>query len=129
MQDTDRVANIAQVFPVVFFLVAALISLTSMTRMVEEQRVQIGTLKGLGYSKFQIASKYIIYALIATILGSLIGMAIGFYLLPSIIFDMYCMMYTLPPIVLEFNTEYATLGLLAAMVCTVGATIYSCAKL
>ena len=99
-----------------------------MTRMVEEQRVQIGTLKGLGYSKFQIASKYIIYALIATILGSLIGMAIGFYLLPSIIFDMYCMMYTLPPIVLEFNTEYATLGLLAAMVCTVGATIYSCAR-
>lgn len=128
LQDTDRVANIAQVFPVVFFLVAALISLTSMTRMVEEQRVQIGTLKGLGYSKFQIASKYIIYALIATILGSLIGMAIGFYLLPSIIFDMYCMMYTLPPIVLEFNTEYATLGLLAAMVCTVGATIYSCAR-
>lgn len=67
-----------------------------MTRMVEEQRVQIGTLKALGYSKLQIASKYIIYAFIATILGSFIGMAIGFYLLPSIIFDMYCMMYTLP---------------------------------
>ena len=128
LQDTDRIANLAQVFPVVFFLVAALISLTSMTRMVEEQRVQIGTLKALGYSKLQIASKYIIYAFIATILGSFIGMAIGFYLLPSIIFDMYCMMYTLPPIVLEFNSQYATLGLLAAMICTVGATIYSCAK-
>lgn len=128
LQDTDRIANIAQVFPVVFFLVAALISLTTMTRMIEEQRVQIGTLKGLGYSKLQIATKYLIYAFLATILGSFIGMTIGFYLLPSIIFDMYCMMYTLPPIVLEFNAEYATLGLLAAMICTVGATIYSCAK-
>ena len=128
LQDTDRIANIAQVFPVVFFLVAALISLTTMTRMIEEQRVQIGTLKGLGYSKLQIATKYLIYAFLATILGSFIGMTIGFYLLPSIIFDMYRMMYTLPPIVLEFNTEYATLGLLVAMICTVGATIYSCAK-
>ncbi len=128
LQDTDRIANIAQVFPVVFFLVAALISLTSMTRMVEEQRVQIGTLKGLGYSKIQIAFKYIIYALIATILGSFIGMTIGFYLLPSIVFDMYCMMYTLPPIILEFNAKYASLGLLAAMACTVGATIYSCVR-
>ncbi len=128
LQDTDRIANIAQVFPVVFFLVAALISLTTMTRMIEEQRVQIGTLKGLGYSKLQIATKYLIYAFLATILGSFIGMTIGFYLLPSIIFDMYRMMYTLPPIVLEFNAEYATLGLLAAMICTVGATIYSCAK-
>lgn len=128
MQDTDRIANIATVFPVVFFLVAALISLTSMSRMVEEQRVQIGTLKALGYTKIQIASKYIIYALLATTIGSAIGLAIGFNLIPKIITDMYAMMYTLPDITLEFDLEYTVISLLLAMLCTVGATIYSCTK-
>ena len=128
MQDTDRIANIATVFPVVFFLVAALISLTSMSRMVEEQRVQIGTLKALGYTKIQIASKYIIYALLATIIGSTIGLAIGFNLIPKIITDMYAMMYTLPDITLEFDVEYTMVSVLLAMLCTVGATIYSCTK-
>ena len=95
LQDADRIDNIAKVFPVVFFVVAALISLTSMTRMVEEQRVQIGTLKGLGYSKRQIASKYLIYATLATVLGSLIGVSIGFYMIPKIICNMYGMMYNI----------------------------------
>ena len=128
LQETDRIANIAAVFPIVFFVVAALISLTSMTRMVEEQRVQIGTLKALGYKKRQIASKYIIYASIATILGGLIGMSIGFYLIPKIICDMYGMMYILPPAILEFNMEYASIGMLAAVLCTIGSTIYSCVR-
>ncbi len=128
LQDSDRVANIAAVFPVVFFVVAALISLTSMTRMVEEQRVQIGTLKALGYSKIQIASKYIIYASLATVVGGLVGMSIGFYLLPRIICSMYAMMYTLPEATLEFNVQYAIIGMIVAVACTVGATIYSCAK-
>ena len=65
IQDTERVANLAQVFPVVFFLVAALMSLNSMARMVEEERVQIGTLKALGYNKRQIMRKYIVYASLA----------------------------------------------------------------
>ncbi len=128
LQETDRIANIAKVFPVVFFVVAALISLTSMTRMIEEQRVQIGTLKALGYSKIQIASKYIIYASLATIIGGLIGMSIGFYLIPKVICSMYAMMYTLPQAVLEFNMKYAIIGMLVAIACTVGATIYSCVK-
>ena len=128
LQETDRIANIAKVFPIVFFVVAALISLTSMTRMVEEQRVQIGTLKALGYKKRQIASKYIIYASLATILGGAVGMSIGFYLIPKVISDMYGMMYILPPAILEFNMEYAIIGMLVAVVCTVGATIYSCIK-
>ena len=128
LQETDRIANIAKVFPIVFFVVAALISLTSMTRMVEEQRVQIGTLKALGYQKRQIASKYIIYASLATILGGVVGMSIGFYLIPKVISDMYGMMYILPPAILEFNMEYAIIGMLVAVVCTVGATIYSCIK-
>lgn len=128
MQDTDRIANLATVFPVVFFVVAALISLTSMSRMVEEQRVQIGTLKALGYTKMQIAKKYIIYALLATTIGSAIGLVIGFNLLPKIITDMYAMMYVLPDVTLEFNIKYTLISVLIALLCTVGATIYSCAK-
>lgn len=128
LQDADRIDNIAKVFPVVFFVVAALISLTSMTRMVEEQRVQIGTLKGLGYSKRQIASKYLIYATLATVIGSLLGVSIGFYMIPKIICSMYGMMYTLSETVLEFDVGLTIAGLLAASVCTVGATAYSCIK-
>ena len=128
MQDADRVANLAQVFPIVFFIVAALISLTSMTRMVEEQRVQIGTLKALGYNKMQIASKYIIYAFLATIIGGTIGIFIGFNLLPKVIANIYSMVYEVPEVILEFNTMYASIGLISAMICTIGATIYSCFK-
>lgn len=104
-QDSERIANIGKVFPVVFFVIAALISLTSMTRMVEEQRVQIGTLKALGYTKLKIASKYIIYAILATLLGGIIGMLIGFRILPEIIYNMYAMMYSMRDVVLEFNTR------------------------
>ena len=128
MQDTDRVANLAQVFPIVFFIVAALISLTSMTRMVEEQRVQIGTLKALGYNKLQIASKYIIYATLATVIGGAIGLVIGFSLLPKVIADIYAMVYDVPSVILAFNMTYATAGMAAAMLCTIGATIISCYK-
>ncbi len=128
MQDADRVANLASVFPVLFFVVAALISLTSMSRMVEEQRVQIGTLKALGYTKVQIASKYIIYALLATIIGSVIGLIIGFNVLPRIIANIYGMMYSVPETKIEFNMEYTIISVGLAALCTVGATIYSCAK-
>ena len=128
LQDADRIANIAEVFPLVFFIVAALTSLTSMARMVEEQRVQIGTLKALGYQKIQIASKYIIYASLATIIGGSIGMVVCFKLLPEIVLDMYQMMYTIPIRVIEFDIQYAIMGMLVAILCTVGATIYSCRK-
>ena len=128
MQDTDRVANLAEVFPIVFFIVAALISLTSMTRMVEEQRIIIGTLKALGYNKLQIASKYIIYAFLATIIGGMIGIAIGFNFLPKVIANIYAMVYDVPDVILEFNTTYAFIGMICAMICTIGATIYSCLK-
>ena len=104
-QDSERIANIGEEFPEVFFVIAALISLTSMTRMVEEQRVQIGTLKALGYTKLKIASKYIIYAILATLLGGIIGMLIGFRILPEIIYNMYAMMYSMRDVVLEFNTR------------------------
>ena len=129
VQDTDRVASLAQVFPVVFFLVAALISLTSMSRMVEEERVQIGTMKALGYNKLQIAAKYIIYASTATIVGGVIGLLIGFKFLPKIVADMYAMVYEVPEVVLEYNTEIAFTGMFFAVLCTVGATIYTCIRI
>lgn len=127
-QDSERIDNIGKVFPAVFFIIAALISLTSMTRMVEEQRTQIGTLKALGYTKNQIAYKYIIYAILATVIGGVIGMIIGFKILPKIIISMYQMMYTIPYIVIEFNVKLSIIGLGLALLCTVGATILSCYK-
>ena len=129
VQDTERVANLAQVFPVVFFLVAALMSLNSMSRMVEEERVQIGTLKALGYNKMQISRKYLIYASLATLVGGGIGLIIGFSYLPKVIADIYAMVYDVPEVILEFNVGYATAGIAAAILCTVGATIYTCAKI
>ena len=125
IQDTERVANLAQVFPVVFFLVAALMSLNSMSRMVEEERVQIGTLKALGYSKRQIIRKYIVYASLATLIGGLLGLIIGFSYLPKVIADIYAMVYDVPDVILEFNAQYAFIGIAVAILCTVGATIYT----
>ena len=128
IQDTERVANLAEVFPVVFFLVAALMSLNSMSRMVEEERVQIGTLKALGYSKRQIIRKYIIYAVLATLIGGSLGLSVGFSYLPKVIADIYAMVYDVPDVILEFNTGYAFAGIAAALLCTVGATLYTALK-
>lgn len=125
IQDTESVENIGQVFPIVFFIVATLISLTSMTRMVEEQRTQIGTLKALGYNKFQIASKYVIYASLASTIGGIFGMSLGFVLIPKIIWMMYSMMYQIGDISLNFNWKFGTIGLGLIFICIVGATIYA----
>lgn len=125
IQDTKSIANIGKVFPIVFFVIAALISLTSMTRMVEEERVQIGTLKALGYSKLQIASKYIIYSSLASIIGGSIGIVVGCYVLPPIVWMMYSMMYSVPNFVVEINWEYGLTGLVLISLCNIGATIYA----
>ena len=128
IQDTESIENIGQVFPIVFFIVATLISLTSMTRMVEEQRTQIGTLKALGYNKFQIASKYVMYASLASVIGGILGMCVGFVLLPKIIWMMYSMMYEIGDISLSFNLQFASIGLGLIFICIVGATIYAVVK-
>ena len=128
IQDSESIENIGKVFPAVFFIVATLISLTSMTRMVEEERTQIGTLKALGYNKIQIASKYIIYASLACIIGGVLGMCIGFVILPTIIWKMYMMMYQMTDVVLEFNWLYGGIGLGLILMCIVEATIYSIQK-
>ena len=96
-----------------------------MTRMVEEERQEIGTLKALGYNTFHISIKYLIYSSLACIIGGLIGMNIGFQLLPRIIWDMYEMMYTLPEFLVQFDVENAVLGLTLIYICIVGATLYS----
>ncbi len=92
----DRMEGIARVFPVFFFLVAALVCLTTMTRMVDEQRGNIGTMKALGYSKGAIAMKYLMYAFIAGIFGSILGCSLGMYIFPSVIFNAWNLMYNLP---------------------------------
>ena len=94
----DRMAAIAKVFPVFFFLVAALVCLTTMTRMVDEQRSQIGTMKALGYTTGQIAFKYVFYAAFASLTGSLVGLAVGLFAFPAIIYTAWLMMYVLPPV-------------------------------
>ncbi len=126
IQATKSMENISKVFPIVFFAVAALISLTSMTRMVEEQRTQIGTLKALGYNQFQIMGKYILYASLASIIGGILGMCVGFETLPRVIWMLYMMMYQMTPnVVISFNWKYGLLGLILICICIIGATIYS----
>lgn len=128
-QDAERIGNIGKVFPVIFFLVAALVSLTTMTRMVEEQRTQIGTLKALGYGKKSIAGKYIWYALSASLLGSILGVLIGEQILPKVIIVAYKIMYyTLPEAITPYNYYYGVLSALAATACTTLAAFFSCYK-
>ena len=118
---------IGSVFPVLFFLVAALVSLTTMTRMVEEQRIQIGTLKALGYSKFWIAVKYVGYALAATLGGSVAGVLFGQKVFPYIIVTAYKIMYThIPDVVIPYDMGYALAASGAAILCTMAATISAC---
>ncbi len=126
-ENAERLGAIGRVFPVLFFLVAALISLTSMTRMVEEQRTSIGTMKALGYSKFTIASKYMGYALLATVGGSVIGILIGEKILPYIIVYAYGILYRhLSAILVPYQWEYAVMASGAAIFCTMLATFMAC---
>ncbi len=128
-ENAQRLGAIGRVFPVLFFLVAALISLTSMTRMVEEQRTSIGTMKALGYSKGAIASKYIGYALLATAGGSVIGVLIGEKILPYIIVYAYGILYQhLPKILVPYDWGYAAMASGAAVFCTLFATVMACYK-
>lgn len=119
----DSLDKIASVFPVFFFLVAALICLTTMTRMVEENRVEIGTLKALGYRDLEIARKFIVYAALASIVGSILGIVIGSSALPYIIKQAYSSSFTLPDVNIYFYPSYIIQSLVASIVCTVGAAL------
>ena len=125
-QDAERMANLASVFPVIFFLVAALVCLTTMTRMVEEQRVQIGSLKAMGYSGLAISRKYIFYGLLPSLTGGLIGLVIGYILFPKMIFTAYQIMYQVPDIELRAYPGISVFSVLAAVACTTLATLWAC---
>ena len=124
--NADKIAAIATVFPVFFFLVAALVALTTMTRMVEEERGQVGTMKALGYTRGQIAAKYILYALAASLAGSGVGMLIGMQLFPRVILSAYNIMYDLPELLTPFNWGFGMLATGAAVACTLLATLNAC---
>ena len=125
-QDADRMANLASVLPIIFFLVAALVCLTTMTRMVEEQRVQIGALKALGYSRLAISWKYIGYGLLPSLVGGVLGLVIGYILFPKMIFTAYQIMYQMPDIELHAYTDISLFSVLAAVACTTVATLWAC---
>ena len=129
VNESDSIDAIGTVFPLIFFFVAALVSLTTMTRMVEEERVQIGTLKALGYSKASIVMKYILYAAFASILGSILGSIMGQFTIPPIIISAYrAVYYNLGENVVKFNVLYALLASEVAVLCTVTATFVACFK-
>ena len=125
-QDAERMANLASVFPVIFFLVAALVCLTTMTRMVEEQRVQIGSLKAMGYSGLAISRKYLLYGLLPSLTGGVFGLVIGYILFPKMIFTAYQIMYQMPNIELRAYGGISAYSLLAAVACTTIATLWAC---
>lgn len=125
-QDAQRVSNLANVFPVIFFLVAALACLTTMTRMVEDQRTQIGALKALGFSRLAISKKYIGYAFWASLLGGGIGLAVGCTLIPMVIANAFQILYNVPPLEFAFQPVVCVVAVLAAVACTTGAALWAC---
>lgn len=125
-EDADRVDSIATVFPIFFILVAALVCLTTMTRMVEEQRTEIGTLKALGYGNSVIMAQFLFYAASASIIGAAAGLLIGFHLFPKVIFQAYMLMYYYPDVICEFRWDYAAGCTIAALLCTGLSSIIAC---
>lgn len=125
--DANRVGKIGEIVPIIFFVVAALVSLTTMIRMVEEQRTQIGTLKALGYGNVLISMKYIMYGFLATISGSIIGGIVGSKILPLVVINAYKIIYQdLTVIVTPVNVHHFLVSVLLAMICVIGATIIAC---
>lgn len=123
--DAKRIGAVAKVFPLFFFLVAALVSLTTMTRMIEEERTQIGTLKALGYTPRLIALKYLLYAFSASLIGSILGLSVGFWLFPTAIMNAYDIMYSIDERLTPFHWDYAWLSTGLAMVTTVVTTYFA----
>ena len=125
-QDAERMGNLASVFPLIFFLVAALVCLTTMTRMVEDQRVEIGGLKALGYSRSAIAMKYVGYGFLSSFFGGLLGLALGVTIIPTIIFNAWKVLYTVGDMNLFLLPEVALLSVGAAVLCVTGTALATC---
>lgn len=127
-QNADRLDAVATVFPVFFLLVAVLVCVTTMTRLIEEKRTEIGTLKALGYGNLSIIMKFVIYSLIAGVAGSIIGTVIGVSTLPFIIYNAYKIMYYIGDITLVLHVPSIVLGVAAAIVCTTVVSIVVCRR-
>lgn len=127
-QDADRIAAIGLVFPLIFFLVAALVSLTTMTRMVEDDRTVIGVLKALGYSRFDIAMRYLVYSGLAAATGIAIGILAGAAVFPRVIFDAYGILYDLPPILTPIHADSSLQAGTGAFFCAVVPSLAVCFK-
>lgn len=125
-ENTDRIAAVGDVFPLIFFIVAALVCLTTMTRMVEEQRIEMGTMKALGYGGWQIAMKYAVYAMSACVSGGVVGAIIGFKLFPYVIMKGYSIMYYLGKLETPYRADIAFMAIAAMAVCTAAATFSAC---
>lgn len=123
--DARRIGAVAKIFPLFFFLVAALVCLTTMTRMIDEERAQIGTMKSLGYNTLTISSKYLIYSLLASFIGTVIGLLVGFKLFPGVIMNAYGIMYSIPVRLTPFHMDYAFISLMFATVTIVSAALFA----
>lgn len=126
--DSKIIMGVARVFPIFFFLVAALVCMTTMTRMIEEQRTQIGVLKALGYSNSAIIGKYLIYSGSAAIIGSIIGYFVGSYVFTHVIWIAYKMLYNFGELHVKLNAAMAIILLLVALLCSAGTTFFVCYK-
>ncbi len=124
--DISIVDGIAKVFPIFFFLVAALVCMTTMSRMIEEQRTQIGVLKALGYNRKEILGKYVFYSGSSAFIGGIIGFFTGTYLFAWVIWEAYKMMYGFAEIIFVIDWPLGLIALLVALICSVGTTVYSC---
>ncbi len=128
IDDCNSVSNLAKLFPTIFFIVAILISLISMSRMVEDDRIVIGTLKSLGFSNKHIRKKYLLYSSIATLSGGVIGALLGFFILPLFIWNIYKILFDVPVFSYDFNPFNAVLGISIAFVCICGTTLLTIRK-
>ena len=128
IDDGNSVSNLSKVFPTIFFVVAILISLISMSRMVEDDRGVIGTFKSLGFSNKHIRRKYLLYSGLATISGGIIGALLGFFLLPKFIWGIYKILFDVPVFKYDFNPTNSVMGILIATICICGTTLLTIRK-
>lgn len=125
---SDNLKKIGNIFPIIFFAISVLVSLISMMRMIEEDRVENGTLKSLGYNSFHITLKYVIYSLIATTIGSSVGAIFGSYMIPSVIWNIYTKIFFIPKFIYLLKSDYNALGLWICILCICGTSVIVCIK-
>lgn len=125
---SDNLKKIGNIFPIIFFAISVLVSLISMMRMIEEDRVENGTLKSLGYNSFHITLKYVIYSLLATTIGSSVGAIFGSYMIPNVIWNIYKKIFFIPKFIYLLKSDYNALGLWICILCICGTSVIVCIK-